>query len=120
TPTSAWTNGTGRTRSSGTVTACSAPTSSTIGVTRRWGAPGATSTSPHWDARRSGRTRRTDTPERRPTRGGDGTTRTVTPTPHGEGDDDRRPDRANHRHAGGDARDRRRMLGRRGPADERD
>ena len=41
---SAWASGTVRTRSSATATACSAPTSSTIAATRRWGAPGATST----------------------------------------------------------------------------
>src|SRR6266516_2517620 len=44
TPTSAWTSGTARTRSSARATACSAPTSSTAAATRRWGAPGATST----------------------------------------------------------------------------
>src|SRR5215211_96516 len=44
TPTSALTSGTARTRSSATATASSAPTSSTVAATRRWGAPGATST----------------------------------------------------------------------------
>jgi predicted dithiol-disulfide oxidoreductase (DUF899 family) len=42
TPTSAWASGTARTRSFTPVTACSAPTSSTIAATRQWGAPGAT------------------------------------------------------------------------------
>ena len=43
-PTSVWTSGTVRTPSSGTAPACSAPTSSTTAVTRRWGALGVTST----------------------------------------------------------------------------
>ncbi len=44
TPTSAWTSGTARTRSSATATGCSERTSSTTAGTRRWAAPGATST----------------------------------------------------------------------------
>ncbi len=47
-------------------------------ATRRWGAPGATSTSPRSDARRSGRTRRRATPRPRRTSGGTGTTNTAT------------------------------------------
>ena len=54
----------------------SARTSSTAAATRRWAAPGATSTSPRSDARRSGRTRRRAT--RRPRRTAGGTTTTST------------------------------------------
>ena len=54
---------------------CSARTSSTPAATRRWGAPGATSTSRRSAARRSGRTRRRATPRPRRTSGGSGTTR---------------------------------------------
>src|SRR5437763_11100123 len=79
TPTSGWTSGTGRTRSSETVTASSAPTSSTAAATRPWGALGATSTSQHSGARRSGRTRRRATRRRRRTSGGTGTTNTAAP-----------------------------------------
>jgi alkanesulfonate monooxygenase SsuD/methylene tetrahydromethanopterin reductase-like flavin-dependent oxidoreductase (luciferase family) len=43
-------------------------------ATRRWGAPGATSTSLRWGAKRSGRTRRRATPRPRRTSGGSGTT----------------------------------------------
>ncbi len=43
-------------------------------ATRRWAAPGAISTSPPSDARRSGRTRRRAIPKTRPTNGGTGTT----------------------------------------------
>src|SRR5712692_6356132 len=53
---------------------CSALISSTTAATRRWGAPGATSTSLRWDARRNGRTRRRATPRLRRTSGGSGTT----------------------------------------------
>ena len=52
------------------------PTSSTTAATRRWAAPGATSTSPHSGGRRSGRTRRRATPRPRPTSGGTATTST--------------------------------------------
>ena len=52
----------------------SAPTSSTAAATRRWGARGATSTSPRSGARRSGRTRPRATRRRRPTSGGTSTT----------------------------------------------
>ena len=55
---------------------CSAPTSSTAAATRRWGAPGATSTSLRSGARRSGRTRRRATRRPRLTSGGSGTTNT--------------------------------------------
>src|SRR5918999_1417385 len=79
TPTSAWTSGTAPTRSSATATRSSAPTSSTTAATRPWGAPGATSTSPRWGARRSGRTRRRATHRLRPTSGGTCTTGTATP-----------------------------------------
>ena len=48
----------------------SAPTSSTTAATRRWAAPGATSTSPRSGARRSGRTRPRATRRPRPTSGG--------------------------------------------------
>ncbi|GHC59723.1 hypothetical protein GCM10010507_40770 [Streptomyces cinnamoneus] len=44
TPTSVWTSGTAQTPSSARATRCSAPTSSTPAATRRWEAPGATST----------------------------------------------------------------------------
>ena len=47
-------------------------------ATRRWGAPGATSTSPRSGARRSGRTRRRATRRRRRTCGGTCTTSTTT------------------------------------------
>ena len=50
--------------------ASSAPTSSTAVATRRWAAPGATSTSPHSGARRSGRTRRRAIPRPRHINGG--------------------------------------------------
>ena len=76
TPTSASTSGTGPTPSSGRATASSAPTSSTTAATRRWGAPGATSTSPRLGGRRSGRTHPTAIRKRRPTGGGTTTTRT--------------------------------------------
>jgi hypothetical protein len=41
-----WTSGTATTCSSATATGSIAPTSSTAAATRRWGRPGATSTSP--------------------------------------------------------------------------
>ena len=59
---------------------CSAPTSSTTAATRRWGPPGATSTSRRSAVRRLGRTRRRVTPRPRRTSGGTGTT-TTTPRP---------------------------------------
>ena len=59
---------------------CSAPTSSTAAATRRWGPPGATSTSRRSAARRRGRTRQRVTPRPRRTSGGTGTT-TTTPRP---------------------------------------
>ena len=59
---------------------CSAHTSSTTAATRRWGAPGATSTSRRSAVRRLGRTRRRVTPRPRRTSGGTGTT-TTTPRP---------------------------------------
>src|SRR4029077_3193683 len=77
-PTSAWTSGTAPTRSSATATRCTAPTSSTIGATRRWAAPGVTSTSPRSAARRHGKTRPRAIRRPRRTRGGTGTTSTVT------------------------------------------
>ena len=55
---------------------CSAPTSSTAAATRRWGPPGATSTSRRSAVRRLGRTRRRATPRPRRTSGGTGTTTT--------------------------------------------
>src|SRR4051812_48133053 len=64
-----------RTRSSATATPCSAPTSSRLAATRRWAAPGATSTSLRSGARSSGRTRPRAIPRRRRTSGGSGTTR---------------------------------------------
>src|SRR5258708_18899449 len=70
-----------RTRLSATTTGCSVPTSSTTAVTKRWGAPGATSTLRRSDARRTGRTRPRATPRPRPTRGGTGTTNTAPPSP---------------------------------------
>ena len=88
----------------------SAPTSSTTAATRRWAAPGATSTSPRSGARRSGRTRPRATRRRRPTRGRTGTTSTTTPgrrrsgCPDRRGSDGgrgRRDDRAHRRRAGG-------------------
>ena len=74
TPTSVSTSGTAPTRSSATATACTARTSSTTAATRRWGAPGATSTSPRSDARRSGKTRPRATRRTSRTPGGSGTT----------------------------------------------
>src|SRR5580700_616219 len=78
-PTSAWTSGMARTRSSATATRCSAPTSSITVATRRWAAPGATWTSPRSGGRRSGRTRPTAIPRSRRTPGGGGTTPTTMP-----------------------------------------
>jgi len=78
--TSASMNGTATTCSSATVTRCSAHTSSTAAATRRWGAPGATSTSRRSGVRRPGRTRQRVTPRPRRTSGGTGTT-TTTPSP---------------------------------------
>src|SRR4051794_24677747 len=63
-----------------TATRSSAPTSSTTAATRGWARPGATSTSPRWAARRSGRTRPTAT--RRPRRTSGGTCTTSTATRH--------------------------------------
>ena len=53
---------------------CSAPISSITAATNRWAAPGTTSTSPRWAARKTGKTRRPDIRRRRPTSGGTGTT----------------------------------------------
>src|SRR4051812_42359608 len=96
TATSASTSGTARTRSSVRATRSSAPTSSTPVATRRWAAPGRTSTSPRSGARRSGRTRPPATRRRRRTSGGTTTTRTTRR---------RRPHdpRARRRRAGGGA-----------------
>ena len=55
---------------------CSAHTSSTTAATRRWGPPGATSTSRRSAVRRLGRTRRRVIPRPRRTSGGTGTTTT--------------------------------------------
>src|SRR6476620_1179099 len=85
TPTSEWTTGTAPTRSSGTATGCSGPTSSTTGATRRWGAPGPTSTSPRSAVRKWGRTHPRATPRLRPTSGGTTTTRTGRPDDHAGG-----------------------------------
>src|SRR5262249_51819698 len=74
--TSAFTNGTVTTSSSATVNGCSAPTGSTTAATRRWGPPGATSTSRRSAGRRRGRTRPRATRRPRPTSGGTGTTTT--------------------------------------------
>ena len=52
-----------------------------LAATRRWGAPGATSTSRRSGARRSGRTRQRATPRPRRTSGGSGTTNRPKPTP---------------------------------------
>src|SRR5687768_1570465 len=92
-PTSAWASTTAPTHSSATMTAtCTARTSSTTGATRRWGAPGATSTSPRSGVRRSGRTHPRDGRRPRRTSGG-GTTTRLTRRPvatyvliHGAGD----------------------------------
>jgi predicted dithiol-disulfide oxidoreductase (DUF899 family) len=65
---------------------CSASTSSTTAVTRRWGPSGATSISRRSAARRPGRTRPRATPRARLTNGGTGTTATSPkplPTPSG-------------------------------------
>ena len=63
---------------SATATAgSSARTSSTAAATRRWAAPGATSTSPRSGARRTGRTRPRATRRPRPTGGGTSTTSTT-------------------------------------------
>ena len=59
---------------------CSAPTSSTTAATRRWGAPGPSSTSRRSGGRRNGRTRQRVTPRPHRTTGGNGTTAT-TPAP---------------------------------------
>jgi predicted dithiol-disulfide oxidoreductase (DUF899 family) len=66
--------------SSATASGCSAHTSSTAAATRRWGPPGATSTSRRSAVRRLGRTRQRVTPRPRRTSGGTGTT-TTTPRP---------------------------------------
>ncbi len=58
----------------------SAPTSSTTAATRRWAAPGATSTARRSAVRRPGRTRPKVIPRPRRTSGGTGTT-TMTPRP---------------------------------------
>src|SRR5258708_11270031 len=73
-------NGTATTCSSATASGCSAHTSSTTAATRRWGPPGATSTSRRSAVRRLGRTRQRVTPRPRRTSGGTGTT-TTTPRP---------------------------------------
>jgi predicted dithiol-disulfide oxidoreductase (DUF899 family) len=78
-PTSAWTSGTARMPSSVTASGYSAPTSSTIGATRRWGQPGVTSTSRRSAVRRSGRTRPRAIRRLRPTSGGTTTMRTARP-----------------------------------------
>src|SRR5918996_281153 len=70
-------SGTARSPSSARATGSSARTSSTRAATRRWAAPGATSTSPRSAARRSGRTRPTATRRPRPTGGGTSTTSTT-------------------------------------------
>jgi predicted dithiol-disulfide oxidoreductase (DUF899 family) len=77
TQTSASTSGMAPTPSSATTTGSSAATSSTTAATRRWAAPGVTSTSPRSDARRSGRTRPRATRRPRPTSGGTSTTNTA-------------------------------------------
>ena len=64
---------------SATASGSSAPTSSTIEATKRWGAPGATSTSPRSDARRTGRARPRAIRRLRRTGGGTCTTSTATP-----------------------------------------
>src|SRR6267378_3708394 len=69
-------NGTATTCSSATAIGCSAHTSSTAAATRRWGPPGATSTSRRSVVRRPGRTRQRVTPRPRRTSGGTGTTTT--------------------------------------------
>src|SRR5215467_606533 len=55
-------NGTATTCSSATASGCSAHTSSIVAATRRWGPPGATSTSRPSAVRRLGRTRHRVTP----------------------------------------------------------
>src|SRR5579871_2382907 len=60
-----------------TAKGCFAHTSSTPAVTRRWGLPGATSTSRRLDVRKLGRTRRRVTRRPRHTNGGTGTTTTM-------------------------------------------
>src|SRR5438552_582847 len=62
------------------ATGCSAPISSTTVATRRWGAPGATWTSPRSGVRRSGRTRPRAIPRPRRLGGGTGTTNTPAPS----------------------------------------
>ena len=84
-------SGTARTRSSATATAYSAPTSSIIAATSRWGIPGTTSTSLRLGVRRSGRNRRRATLRRRRMSGGIGTTSTATT---------KRPPRSSNRFAG--------------------
>src|SRR5580700_6390215 len=64
---------------SATATRCSAHTSSTAEATRRWGPPGAISTSRRSAVRRLGRTRRRVTLRPKRTSGGTGTT-TTTPS----------------------------------------
>ena len=66
----------GRTPSSATTTRSTARTSSTVAGTKRWVAPGRTSTSPHSGARRSGKTRRRATRRLRRIDGGTCTTST--------------------------------------------
>src|SRR5439155_355663 len=61
-------------RSYATATACSAPTSSTIAATSRWGTPGTIVTLLRAGVRKSGRIRRRAIPRPRRTSGGSGTT----------------------------------------------
>jgi len=63
--------------SSATATGCSAHTSSTAAATRRWGAPGTTSTSRRSAVRRPGRTRQRVILKLRRTSGGTGMTTTT-------------------------------------------
>src|ERR1700681_2429588 len=85
-------NGTATTCSSATASGCSAHTSSTAAATRRWGPPGATSTSRRSAVRRLGRTRQGVTPRPRRTSGGTGTT-TTPPRPRLTGSGSRCPTR---------------------------
>src|SRR5580698_9504963 len=70
-------NGTATTYSSATATGYSAHTSSTTAATRRWGLPGATSTSPRSVGKRFGKTRQRVTLRLRRTSGGTGMTTTT-------------------------------------------
>ena len=97
-----------------TTTGSSAPTSSTAAATRRWAAPGPTSTSPRSAARRSGRTRPRATRRPRPTVV-EPARRVRRPSRRGSGRDRARGRRAAGGAAAGAGRHEHRPAGRRAP-----